>query len=198
MLLSSSEESNQRLTKGASPLGTPLTGRACAALTRNGGRRLWWCILLVTCPRQMPPNRWVGSTCGGICPSLRSGFPRASLYRLPVPTAWPPALRAESRIPPGLRPRPPSRRGALGRQAPSPPRGPVEARIRPRIERQAGPTPPLDALRFAELPTALPGGERRLGAGHETNGGPSRSPPAQPVALEGAGGLPGQSLATFF
>ena len=57
---------------------------------------------------------------------------------------------------------------------------------------------PREAWRFAELPTALPGGERRLGAVHETSGGPSRSHPAQPVALEGAGGLPGQSLATFF
>ena len=45
---------------------------------------------------------------------------------------------------------------------------------------------------------ARPGGERRLGAVHETSGGPSRSPPAQPVALEGSRGLPGQSLATFF
>ena len=57
---------------------------------------------------------------------------------------------------------------------------------------------PREAWRFAELPTALPGGERRLGAVHETSGGPSRSPPAQPVALEGSRGLPGQSLATFF
>ena len=57
---------------------------------------------------------------------------------------------------------------------------------------------PREAFRFTELPTALPGGERRLGTGHETNGGPSRSHPAQPVALEGSRGLPGQSLATFF
>ena len=112
-----------------------------------------------------------------------SGFPEASLYRLSVPTAWPPALRAESEIPPGLRPRPPSRRGALGRQTTSYPgaqkaawnrprnqwrarlpgpsgslsprrtahsftRGRAEARIRPRIERQAGPTPPCTACRL--------------------------------------------------
>ena len=57
---------------------------------------------------------------------------------------------------------------------------------------------PREARRFTELPTALPGGERRLGAVHETSGGPSRSPPAQPVALEGSRALPGQSLATFF
>ena len=57
---------------------------------------------------------------------------------------------------------------------------------------------PREAWRFAELPTALPGGERRLGAVHETSGGPSRSHPAQPVALEGSRALPGQSLATFF
>ena len=36
---------------------------------------------------------------------------------------------------------------------------------------------PREARRFAELPTALPGGERRLGTVHETNSGPSRSPP---------------------
>ena len=57
---------------------------------------------------------------------------------------------------------------------------------------------PREDFRFAELPTALPGGERRLGTVHETSGGPSRSPPAQPVALEGSRDLPGQSLATFF
>ena len=69
-----------------------------------------------------------------------------------------------------------------------------------RCETSGGPgcRAPREALRFAELPTALPGGERRLGTGHETNGGPSRSPPAQPVALEGSRALPGQSLATFF
>ena len=37
---------------------------------------------------------------------------------------------------------PASRGKSLRRSGPSPPRGPVEARIRPRIERQAGPTPP--------------------------------------------------------
>ena len=37
---------------------------------------------------------------------------------------------------------PASRGKSLRRNGPSPPRGPVEARIRPRIERQAGPTPP--------------------------------------------------------
>ena len=31
---------HEKAAKGASPLGTPLTGRACAALTRNRGRRL--------------------------------------------------------------------------------------------------------------------------------------------------------------
>ena len=54
-----------------------------------------------------PPNRRVGSTGGGICPSLRSGFPWASLYSLSVPTAWLPALRAESEIPPPAFGRPP-------------------------------------------------------------------------------------------
>ena len=48
-----------------------------------------------------------------------------------------------------------------------------------RCESSGGPgcRAPREAQRFAELPTALPGGERRLGTGHETNGGPSRSPP---------------------
>ena len=55
----------------------------------------------------MPPNRWVGSTSGGICPSLRSGYPWAALYSLSEPTAWPPALRAESEIPPPAFGRPP-------------------------------------------------------------------------------------------
>ena len=69
-----------------------------------------------------------------------------------------------------------------------------------RCESSGGPgcRAPREARRFAELPTALPGGERRLGTGRETSGGPSRSHPAQPVALEGSRGLPGQSLATFF
>ena len=69
-----------------------------------------------------------------------------------------------------------------------------------RCESSGGPgcRAPREAWRFAELPTALPGGERRLGTVHETSGGPSRSHPAQPVALEGSRGLPGQSLATFF
>ena len=49
---------------------------------------------------------------------------------------------------------------------------------------------PREAWRFAELPTALPGGERRLGTVHETSGGPSRSHPAQPVASEGVQGPP--------
>ena len=72
------------------------------------------------------------------------------------------------------------------------------SRTRLRAPARPGCRAPREAWRFAELPTALPGGERRLGAVHETSGGPSRSHPAQPVALEGAGGLPGQSLATFF
>ena len=69
-----------------------------------------------------------------------------------------------------------------------------------RCESSGGPgcRAPREAWRFAEPPTALPGGERRLGAVHETSGGPSRSHPAQPVALEGSRALPGQSLATFF
>ena len=69
-----------------------------------------------------------------------------------------------------------------------------------RCESSGGPgcRAPREARRLAELPTALPGGERRLGTVHETSGGPSRSPPAQPVALEGSRALPGQSLATFF
>ena len=133
-------------------------------------------------------------------------------------------------------PAPPSRRGALGRQAPSPPRGPkgslepagwpplarksfqpsafrilspfsalvvysesgaqpsaiqtLLSRTWQRAPARPGCRAPLEARRFAELPTALPGGERRLGTGHETNGGPSRSPPALPFASEGARGPP--------
>ena len=41
---------------------------------------------------------------------------------------------------------PASRGESLRRSGSSPPRGPVEARIRPRIERQAGPTPPAGWL----------------------------------------------------
>ena len=66
----------------------------------------------------MPPNRWVGSTGGGICPSLRSGFPWASLYSLSVPPAWPPALRAESEIPPPAFGRPPPFRKGGGAEGP--------------------------------------------------------------------------------
>ena len=36
---------------------------------------------------------------------------------------------------------------------------------------------PLEKPGASQNPTVLPGGERRLGTGHETNGGPSRSPP---------------------
>ena len=48
-----------------------------------------------------------------------------------------------------------------------------------RCESSGGPgcRAPREDFRFAELPTALPGGERRLGTGRETSGGPSRSPP---------------------
>ena len=193
----------------------------------------------------MPPNRWVGSTCGGICPSLRSGFPRASFYSLSEPTAWPPALRAESEIPPPASGRPPPfPKGGLGATDYILSRGPkgslepagwpplarksfqpsafrilspfsalvvysesgaqpsaiqtLLSRTRLRAPARPGCRAPREAFRFAELPTALPGGERRLGTVHETSGGPSRSPPAQPVALEGSRALPGQSLATFF
>ena len=61
-----------------------------------------------------------------------------------------------------------------------------------RCESSGGPgcRAPRKARRFAELPTALPGGERRLGTGHETNGGPSRSPPPLSFASEGARGPP--------
>ena len=72
----------------------------------------------------MPPNRWVGSTSGGICPSLRSGFPWASFYSLSEPTAWPPALRAESEIPPPAFGRPPPfLKGGLGATDPKPTQG---------------------------------------------------------------------------
>ena len=58
-------------------------------------------------PGKCRQSRWVGSTSGGICPSLRSGYPGAALYSLSEPTAWPPALRAESEIPPPAFGRPP-------------------------------------------------------------------------------------------
>ena len=58
------------------------------------------------------------------------------------------------------------------------------------ISGRPGRHPPLDALRFAELPTALPGGERRLGTVHETSGGPSRSPPCTACRLRGVQGPP--------
>ena len=62
-------------------------------------------------------------------------------FQYQPPGRQPFGLKVESpRLPPAGRP--PSRRGALGRQAHSLSRGSVEARIRPRIERQAGPTPP--------------------------------------------------------
>ena len=64
------------------------------------------------------------------------------------------------------------------------------SRTRLRAPARPGCRAPREARRFAELPTALPGGERRLGTGHETNGGPSRSPPALPFASEGARGPP--------
>ena len=68
-----------------------------------------------------------------------------TVFQSQPPGRQPFGLKVESpRLPPAGRP--PSRRGGLGRQAPSPPRGPVEARIRPRIERQAGPTPPAGWL----------------------------------------------------
>ena len=64
------------------------------------------------------------------------------------------------------------------------------SRTRLRAPARPGCRAPREARRFAELPTALPGGERRLGTVHETNGGPSRSPPALPFASEGARGPP--------
>ena len=169
----------------------------------------------------MPPNRWVGSTSGGICPSLRSGFPGAALYSLTVPTAWPPALRAESEIPPPAFGRPPPflkggfilSRGPKGSLEPAgwPPLArksfqPSAFRILSPFsalvvysESGAQPSAIQTLLSRTRLRApARPGGERRLGTVHETSGGPSRSHPAQPVALEGSRGLPGQSLATFF
>ena len=64
------------------------------------------------------------------------------------------------------------------------------SRTRLRAPARPGCRAPRKAWRFAELPTALPGGERRLGTGRETSGGPSRSPPPLPFASEGARGPP--------
>ena len=64
------------------------------------------------------------------------------------------------------------------------------SRTRLRAPARPGCRAPREAWRLAELPTALPGGERRLGTGRETSGGPSRSPPALPFASEGARGPP--------
>ena len=83
-------------------------------------------------------------------------------------------------------------RGAKASAAAAPARPGAQKAAWNRCESSGGPgcRAPREAWRFAELPTALPGGERRLGTGHETNGGPSRSPPAQPVASEGVQGPP--------
>ena len=168
----------------------------------------------------------------------RSQFlPWAALYRLPVPTAWPPALRAESGIPPPASGRPPPfPKGGLGATDYSLSRGPkgslepagwpplarksfqpsafrilspfpvpvaysesgaqpsaiqaLLSRTRLRAPARPGCRAPREARRFAEPPTALPGGERRLGTGRETSGGPSRSPPALTFDSEGARGPP--------
>ena len=69
-----------------------------------------------------------------------------------------------------------------------PTQGVAEAQNRPRpVAGWADAPLPGPAAQGAPI---LPGGERRLGTGHETNGGPSRSPPAQSVALEGVQGPP--------
>ncbi len=68
-------------------------------------------------PRQMPPNRWVGSTYGGICPSLRSGVPEGVIlqsFRAKSRLAASPS--AESEIPPASEQAAPFLKGALGRQ----------------------------------------------------------------------------------
>ena len=72
-----------------------------------------------------------------------SGFPEASLYSLSVPTAWPPALRAESEIPPPAYGRqPPFPKGGLGATdyiLSRGPKGSLEPSTKPVAGQAAGP-----------------------------------------------------------
>ena len=144
-------------------------------------------------PGKCRQSRWVGSTCGGIFTSLRSGYPWAALYSLSEPPAWPPALRAESEIPPGPSAPPPFLKGGLGATDPQPIQGAGSAQNRPRpVAGWADAPLPGPAAQGAPI---LPGGQWRPGFGRESSGRPGRHPPLDGCRpARGPGGLPGRSL----
>ena len=78
-----------------------------------------------------------------------SGFPWAALYSLSEPTAWPPALRAESEIPPPAFGRPPPfLKGGLGATdyiLSRGPKGSLEPSTKPVAGQAAGPLGKLGA-----------------------------------------------------
>ena len=85
----------------------------------------------------------------------------------------------------------PAPRGkSLRRSGPSPPRGPVEARIRPRIERQAGPTPPAGCPSLRRIAHSLTRGRAEAWNRPRNQWRAKPEPPCTTCRLRGGRGPP--------